>query len=506
MGINLLTNWLLELMYATASPFYTLHAFFIQTTLYASVTALFIILFKLLFKNRLKARWHFLIWVVLLVRLVVPVLPSSPVSVFNTVKVDEEIRQSSYQSYTESNFDEEIGDDTYSVALGLQKMVEADNSKGDFQSETLSGYTIRIDAIVTYIWTGGVFLLLGYFTVILIIHRKRLKKSRRSCDADTDSILEKCKEKLNIKRNVSLYYADTTPVLIGLFKPAIYVPDTLSQSELEATLLHELNHMKHLDILWSWVAAVVLCLNWFNPIIWFSFFLFKRDLEVYCDERTLRYTENKQSYAMLLLKTATAHKERFVLGTTSLQSGKADVKRRIKFMAKYKKPTVALAVVAVVLAGVLATVCLTNPHSTEQTVHNPNIGDESNPAATIQTELINEKIDGVDLSYSSSLYLKSDFENAVEAITATFNSFGSDAGTLYELTYKGDDYSENELDYCNKLKGNDEPLYTDCMVFGSLFHTEKNAGGAWNSDSDYTWDWYLARNNGGEWKVVSYGY
>ena len=58
MGTDILTNWLLGLT-KTTSPFYEVYAFLIQTTIYLSVTAIFIILFKLIFKNRLKAKWHF---------------------------------------------------------------------------------------------------------------------------------------------------------------------------------------------------------------------------------------------------------------------------------------------------------------------------------------------------------------------------------------------------------------------------------------------------------------
>ena len=362
MGIDMLTNWLMDLTRIASSPFYAIYSFLIQTTIYISVTALFIILFKQVFKNRLKARWHFLIWSVLLIRLIVPVLPSSPVSVFNTVKVNDDIvRQSSFRSYiTEENKAEETDEDNYSVALGLQEIVEADTDKYNTESESVSGYTIRIDAIVTYIWISGTVILLGYLITVLLVYRNKLKKSRRECNAEVFSLLSECKNRINIKRNVNVYFADTTPMLIGLFKPSVYVPDALSETELEATLLHELNHMKHLDILWSTIATVVLCLNWFNPIIWFCFFMFKRDLEVYCDERTLKHAENKQNYAMLLLKTATARKEKFVFGTTSLQSGKADVKRRIRYMAKFRKPTATVAATAVIMISLLLLGCLTN--------------------------------------------------------------------------------------------------------------------------------------------------
>ena len=138
-------------------------------------------------------------------------------------------------------------------------------------------------------------------------------------------------------------------------------------------LIHELCHLKHLDVLWSGVAAAVLCLNWYNPVIWVSFFMFKRDIELYCDERTLKFTGNRQRYAKLLLKTAT--KNRYVLGTSSLQSGKSDVKRRIKFLAKYKKIT-AVAVIAVILAAAISVICLTNAMDKN---YRPGKTDEINP-------------------------------------------------------------------------------------------------------------------------------
>ena len=352
-----LVDWLLSLA-PMQSPLYAMYSWLIHTTVYLTITALFIILFKLIFKNRLKAKWHFLIWTVLLIRFIVPVFPSSPVSIFNTVKVDEGvIEQSSYQTIiTPPDNEADAPDDVDSA-----KQTPYSESNG-FVSVTvepeISVTNINIDRIVLCIWLGGTVILLGYFITVLAVYRHKLKKSRKECDEP--ALLEKCKNTLNIKRAVRLYYADTSPMLIGLFKPAIYVPEGLSEAELEATLLHELNHMKHLDVLWSAIATLVLCVNWFNPIIWLSFFMFKRDLEVYCDERTLRYAEDKQSYALLLLKTATARKERFLLGTTSLQSGKADVKRRIRFMANFKKPSVALVLIAVVLVGIMTTACLTN--------------------------------------------------------------------------------------------------------------------------------------------------
>lgn len=363
-----LVGWLLDLT-PHGAPFYDTYSWLIQSTIYLSVTAVFILLFKLIFKNRLKARWHFLIWAILLIRFLVPVLPSSPVSVFNTVNVDESIiEQSSYQAYeTPPNDAADNPSDAYDLTDSSQGSIEAVKEHGSGSSATtVRGndlHIINITDIVVFTWMGGAVLLLLYFVIVYIVCVRRLKKQRSACGDNIKAILDSGKEQLGVKRNVRIYHGDTTPTLIGIFRPTIYLPEPYSEAELRNVLLHELCHMKHMDVLWSLLAVLILCMNWFNPIMWVCFFLFKRDIEVYCDERTLRYAEDKQSYAMLLLKTATARKERFILGTTSLQSGKADVKRRIRFMAKFKKPSVALVLIAVVLVGVMTTACLTNPVS-----------------------------------------------------------------------------------------------------------------------------------------------
>ncbi|MCH5299090.1 MAG: hypothetical protein J1E96_04930 [Ruminococcus sp.] len=379
MFTDILIKWLTFLQHGF--PFYDTYNFLIQITIYLSVTALLIILFKSIFKNKLSAKWHVLIWAILLVRFVVPVLPSSEASIFNATKIDEQaIIESSYRNvvinFEENDIEESdieqdyVDDDGERIDIAaLQKKLEEEGS----YSYSRLGYTFRIDAVIVLVWGSVAMLLLGYFVIVLSVYNRKLKMNRKDVDDATLEILSQCKERLRIKRDVKVYFAETTPMLIGLFRPTIYIPEGNSESETRDTLLHELSHMKNLDVLWSMFATFLLCLNWFNPIMWVSFFMFKRDIEVFCDERTLRYADDKQSYARLLLKTATVRKEKFVLGTTSLQSGKADVKRRIKYMAKFRKPAVATVVVAGVLISILSACCLTNPlkDKLDVTVTNP---------------------------------------------------------------------------------------------------------------------------------------
>ncbi len=367
MGIDYLVYQLLSLGSAESSAYYPIYSFLIHTTVYVTITAVFIILFKLIFKNKLKAKYHFLIWLVLLIRLLVPVLPTSPVSVFNSaIPAEKDSRQSAFRSYTVL---EEENEKTWSYDTGEYPKIERipkDEYYDKYKSQKVKPQKdvetepLDADKFITFAWFGGSAGLLGYFIVVLALYKRRLNKSSKNSDDISLEILESCKAKLKIKRKVKLYFADTTPALTGIFRPKIFIPEGLTAEETESTLLHELSHMKHFDVLWSAVAAVILCLNWFNPIIWISFFMFKRDIEVYCDERTLRYAEDKKSYAELLLKTASNHKGGFVLGTTSLFRGKSEIKRRIRYMAKFKKPTAITLCIAVVIAAAVALVCLTN--------------------------------------------------------------------------------------------------------------------------------------------------
>lgn len=436
MFTDVLIKWLTFLQHGF--PFYDTYNFLIQITIYLSVTALLIILFKQIFKNKLSAKWHVLIWAILLIRFVVPVLPSSGFSIFNATKIDEQtIIESSYQNVVidfeendieqsaieqsdieQNDFDD---DDSRSVALALQKELEEEGS----YSYSKLGYTLRIDAIIVLVWGSVAVLLLGYFITVLSIYNRKLKRKRKSVDDATLEILNQCKEKLRIGRNVKVYFADTTPMLIGLFRPTIYIPDGNSEAETRDTLLHELSHMKNFDVLWSMLATLLLCLNWFNPIMWISFFMFKRDIEVFCDERTLRYADDKQNYAKLLLKTATARKEKFVLGTTSLQSGKADVKRRIKYMAKFRKPALETIVIAVILLSVISAFCLTNPLSVsdEETYVIQNPVNDCKIDLVVNPNLAKSSIMGTN---SEALKFRSDLsvEEIAESLISDNTEFG----------------------------------------------------------------------------------
>lgn len=102
----------------------------------------------------------------------------------------------------------------------------------------------------------------------------------------------------------------------------------------------------------------------------------------------------------------------------------------------------------------------------------------------------------------SELYTLEEQNQAAEIILETFNQW--EGCKLYSIYYTSDEYCLRELDYCNTLAP-EGTVYTQCIVFRTRFRSPIFGGGAWNSNQEYDWGWYLARVPGGSWELLTWG-
>lgn len=327
--------------------------YIIQTTVYLTVTSGFILIFKRLFKNKMSAKWHLYIWALLLVRFLMPPVIQSGISVFNVIPVQYTSDSLILQSPVET--------DGSNISEGMNTVAGYISSENDYNIASVKSENNRIDVekLILYIWAFGAAGFLLYFLILYSIHHYKIKRQGYSSNEETMKTLDECKRLLNVKRKIRIVSGNDGPMLMGIINPKIILPDGYSESEKRNIIIHELCHFKNGDILIIWVAILLLCLNWFNPVMWYSFFLLRCDIEVYCDQRTLKYSTSKKEYANLLLKTALG-KNKFIIGATSLQNGEKEIERRIKYMAYFKKPKVLLSVIIVILAVLISALCLTN--------------------------------------------------------------------------------------------------------------------------------------------------
>jgi beta-lactamase regulating signal transducer with metallopeptidase domain len=188
--------------------------------------------------------------------------------------------------------------------------------------------------IGTAVWVAG----MAALTVYGLASYFSLKKRLLSATHVTDNIYE--------AENIR------SPFVLGILRPRIYLPSLLPQ-ERDFVLMHERTHIRRGDHIVKLAAYFILCLHWFNPLVWLAFALMGADMEMSCDEHVLKKmgTGVKTDYSLSLLSLAAGR--RFA-GASPLAFGESDIKTRIKNVLRFGKPSLDLVIVAVVLAAALA--------------------------------------------------------------------------------------------------------------------------------------------------------
>jgi len=161
--------------------------------------------------------------------------------------------------------------------------------------------------------------------------------------------------------NHNIYETDRieTPFVLGFIKPKIYIPTNLSENEFNYIIKHELTHIKRYDYIIKLIAFIALSIHWFNPIIWFSYFLMSKDMEMSCDESVMKdFNEDiRSSYSKSLLSLSA--KQSGIL--VPLSFGESNVKSRIKNVLNYKKPTLWVIVILIIIIIGIIFILGTNP-------------------------------------------------------------------------------------------------------------------------------------------------
>lgn len=336
-----------------------------------SVVALIIMLIKGLFKDRLSPNWHYYIWLLVMLRLILPYFPTSSYSVFNVLNKPVEyivkteqvpIKELSDVNKSEGNQAQSSNNtilenrDNNNIAVNENKTIMT-NLKNGLNLSTLG-----------LIWIIVAVILAAYILFSYIRFAFKASKENICKEEEILNILEQCKKKLKIRKNLSIIYSENikTPTLFGIIKPKLFIPEGLinglSNSEKKYIFLHELVHLKRRDILLNWIMTSLIVIHWFNPILWFSFIKMKKDCEISCDAITLNYInpEEYKSYGKTLIKLVELFsKAQWTPGATAIIN-KSEVRRRIIMISKFKKTSLIGSFLAIVITLTIGGIGLTN--------------------------------------------------------------------------------------------------------------------------------------------------
>lgn len=333
----------------------------LNMTMGGTITACLILLIKQLLKNKLTPKWHFYLWIILAVRLMIPGLPESDFSLLNAIPATQNITM--VQGINSNSADPADRMDSGYVEGDL---ILKSPITGIEQRRAFSVSEHRVNLLFAG-WVTGSLLMISYLVGVYWCFNRRSKKLPACRDAEILELFRECKKEAGIASDhITLRFGGDTPMLQGVMKPTILIPEGYSKEELRLVLIHELCHYKHKDILVNIICSAFLCVYWFNPIFWFCFYTIRRDIEFLCDERVIEITGERKEYSRTLLKTA-LKRNQFLFATTSMQNGEKEVAKRIKQIAYFKKPKLWISVLAILAVLATGAICLTN--ASESTVN-----------------------------------------------------------------------------------------------------------------------------------------
>ncbi len=196
--------------------------------------------------------------------------------------------------------------------------------------------------IAGWVWLIGLGAMLLYALVSYLRLRRRVSVS------------------LPVQDHIYLCDAISSPFILGVVKPRIYLPSGLDEVQRQNVLSHERAHLARRDHWWKPLGFALLAVYWFNPVLWLAYTLLCRDIELACDERVIRTMDESavKTYSTVLLACSMPRK---AVITCPLAFGEVGVKERVRNALHYKKPAFWVVAASVAVCVVVAVCFLTNP-------------------------------------------------------------------------------------------------------------------------------------------------
>ena len=298
-----------------------------------SIMASWLILVVLLLRFVLKKapKWiHVALWGVVALRLV---MPFSIESVFSLIPSTETISMELLQTESVEGQQQAYLEIVSNPAYGNDVSVKLDKNISSFQWDIM---------LMTMPWMIG----MAFMAAYAVISYLRLYRKVYTAVLYKDNIFQ--------SENIS------SPFVLGMIKPKIYLPFKLDDQTFENVVAHEKAHICRKDHWWKILGFILLIIHWFNPFMWMAYILLCRDIELACDEKVIRELgyEQRAEYAQALVECSI---NRRAIAICPLAFGEVGVKERVKAVMNYKKSTFLTIVLAVCVCLIVAACFLTDP-------------------------------------------------------------------------------------------------------------------------------------------------
>jgi len=327
----------------------------LTTSWQASVLAMVVLVIQRAFGARLNPRWRYALWLLVVLRLVMPALPESTWSLFQFAPAPPA---------------------TLSVSVSEPIFISAPPvpSQSVHAEIPEQARPFTLYSLLAVVWLAGA---IGLLILTWIVNRRFAVQVARSPEIDDPELLKlfgEVKLELGIRRVIRLVENGhvQSPAIMGLFQPTLLLPadvrEKFDASELRLIFLHELAHLKRGDVMVQALIALLQILHWFNPVLWFAFRRMRIDREPATDALVLSRAgeAEKERYGLMLIKLLEHFDQRHSLPTlVGILEDKDQFRRRFSLIAKFTRGAYGWSLLGVLTIAILAVVCLTKAKSVQ---------------------------------------------------------------------------------------------------------------------------------------------
>lgn len=308
----------------------------------ASLVILAVLPVRLLLRKAPRV-FSYVLWAVVLFRLLSPVAPEAPLTLASgsggmDIAGEYTLDEASISLAGASEAAYRALGDALNGGLGVQHVrTTAQTPEGNAAYVTAAWWEVWV-LFGGYVWLAGILVML----TVQLVRWLRLRAALR-----TVRLLEP-----------GVWVSDriSSPFVMGILRPRVYLPLGLSAEELPLVLAHERYHIRRLDYAAKMLFFLALCIHWFNPLVWLAFSLFGKDMEMSCDEAVIRHLSPsvRADYAQALLRFSSGRSHVF---PAPLAFGEGDVKGRILHIALWRSPRRGLRVLAGLVCALMLLGC-----------------------------------------------------------------------------------------------------------------------------------------------------
>jgi len=317
---------------------------FLSMSFSGSLLILILFVGKRFLKDKISRQWQYYIWLIVILRLLLPFGPEVNLMGKTYQAVDQAITQAVPLSQQHPSLNTPGG--AFSPVGGLEQDTDNVNIPAKDLAPTYPLQDI-VSLMINHIWLAWLVVTLGLLIRKITIYQGFVRYINAGLTPVSDmeklDLLSIIAEQVGVKKPIELCVNSlvSSPLLIGFFRPCIVLPSMdIPEKDFQYILLHELTHYKRRDMFYKWLVQITVCLHWFNPIVHLMGREITKACEFSCDEAVLIKMgyNNAQDYGKTLLDAmAAVGKYKESLGAVTLSENKQLLKERLGAIMNLKK-------------------------------------------------------------------------------------------------------------------------------------------------------------------------